>query len=104
MHLEQLPINAAVDRLLRDTGHRPLSKLWAKIEILFGLLAAGGGLLLGFWTVMFRESDTVLVFASLILFALGGYLALAGSRSHMYQSNNRLAAYLAEVIRQKNSA
>jgi len=34
-----------------------------------------------------------------ILFALGGYLALAGHRSHLYQSNNRLAAYLAAQIR-----
>ena len=30
---------------------------------------------------------------------LGGYLALAGHRSHLYQSNNRLVAHLAELIR-----
>ncbi|OWK40927.1 hypothetical protein FRUB_04819 [Fimbriiglobus ruber] len=32
------------------------------------------------------------------LISLGGYLALAGHRSHLYQSNNRLAAYLAGRI------
>jgi hypothetical protein len=32
--------------------------------------------------------------AGLLLFVLGGYLAMAGHRSHLYQSNNKLAAYL----------
>ena len=30
---------------------------------------------------------------SLDLFVLGGYLAMAGHRSHLYQSNNQLIAY-----------
>ena len=34
-----------------------------------------------------------------LLMTLGGYLALAGHRSHLYQSNNRLAAHLADLIR-----
>ena len=33
------------------------------------------------------------------LVVLGGYLALAGHRSLLYQSNNRLTAHLAELIR-----
>jgi hypothetical protein len=37
-----------------------------------------------------------------VLFILGGYLALAGHRSHIYQSNNELAAYLAGEIRTLN--
>jgi hypothetical protein len=37
------------------------------------------------------------------LFVLGGYLALAGSRSHLYQSSNELTAFLLEELhRQKN--
>jgi hypothetical protein len=36
--------------------------------------------------------------AGLGLFTLGGYLALAGHRSHRYQSNNELAAYLVEEL------
>jgi hypothetical protein len=35
----------------------------------------------------------------LALFVLGSYLALAGHRSHLYQSQNKLAAYLAGLIR-----
>jgi hypothetical protein len=35
-----------------------------------------------------------------VLFAVGGYLALAGHRGLLYQSNNRIAARLAGLIRQ----
>ncbi|MGF1581726.1 MAG: hypothetical protein ACFCD0_20545 [Gemmataceae bacterium] len=35
----------------------------------------------------------------LLLFILGGYLALAGHRSHIYQSQNDRTAYLMELIR-----
>jgi len=34
----------------------------------------------------------------LALLVLGGYLALAGHRSHLYQSNNELAALLLENV------
>ena len=33
----------------------------------------------------------------------GGYLAMAGHRSHLYQSNNALAAWLASVLSQRRS-
>jgi hypothetical protein len=35
----------------------------------------------------------------LALFVLGGYLALAGHRSHLYQSHNELTTYLVREIR-----
>jgi hypothetical protein len=95
------PLGPALARLHVDAGLAPLSKLWARIEMLLGLLVAGGGLFLGVWAVTRPpEVDAVLVVAGVVLFALGGCLALAGHRSHLYQSNNRLAAYLAEQIRQ----
>jgi hypothetical protein len=84
-------------------GHQPLSPYWAKIEIVFGLLAAGVGLLLGHWAVSQRavEGQEILIAAGLCLFVLGGYLAMAGHRSHLYQSNNQLTAYLAQEIRKR---
>jgi hypothetical protein len=42
-----------------------------------------------------------LLAASVLLQTLGGYLALAGHRSHLYQSQNKLAAYLAAQLRQQ---
>jgi hypothetical protein len=99
----RFPIDQALDRVHADLGHRRLNKVWAKIEILLGLFAVGGGLLLGIWAITKSlDSCLELTLASLALFTLGGYLALAGNRSHLYQSNNRLAAYLAELLRQSN--
>jgi hypothetical protein len=88
-------------RLHTELGLNRLFPVWAKLEIIFGLLAAGAGLLYG---VRLAASPLPNVgpfawFAPLLLFTLGGYLALAGHRSHLYQSNNRLAAYLAGLIR-----
>jgi hypothetical protein len=99
----RFPIDHALDRLHADLGYRHLNKVWAKMEILFGLFALGGGMLLGEWTVT-KSPDSSLAcsLVSLTLFTLGGYLALAGNRSHLYQSNNRLNAYLAELLRQSN--
>src|SRR5262245_31538691 len=89
----------ALAQLSEALGHRPLSRSWAKAEILLGLLSAGLGLLAGDWALG-KGSDPAwsLAAAGLGLFVLGGYLALAGHRSHLYQSNNELAAYLAEEI------
>jgi hypothetical protein len=88
----------ARDQLLDQLGYKPLNRVWAKIEILFGLTAAGGGLLLGGWSVVRAPLDVLLAGAGLLLFVLGSYLALAGNRSHLYQSNNELVAYLVEEI------
>jgi hypothetical protein len=90
----------AVHRLQAALGYKPLHRTWAKAEILLGLLAAGVGLLLGQWAVPRPgEPDWPLAGAALLLFVLGGYLALAGHRSHLYQSSNELTAYLAEEVR-----
>jgi hypothetical protein len=88
-------------RLHAELGLKRLSPVWAKLEILFGLLTAGAGLLYG---VRLAASPILNAgpfewLAPLLLFTLGGYLALAGHRSHLYQSNSRLAAYLAGLIR-----
>jgi hypothetical protein len=81
-------------------GYKPLSRTWAKAELFLGLLAAGAGLLLGTWAVS-RQVNVEWLFAAigLALFVLGGYLALAGHRSHLYQSNNELTALLLEQVR-----
>jgi hypothetical protein len=88
-----------LSRLHTDLGYKPLTRAWAKIEILFGLAAGGAGLLLGNWALV-RAGDMEwgFIYSALGLFVLGGYLALAGHRSHLYQSNNELIAYLMSEI------
>jgi hypothetical protein len=95
----------ALSQLREALGHKRLTRSWAKLEILLGLLAAGLGLFLGEWAFG-RAGDEPwpLAGAGLLLFVLGGYLALAGHRSHLYQSGNELAAYLAEEIRSLRQA
>lgn len=88
-------------RLHRDVGLKPLNPLWAKLEILLGLTAAAAGLFAGM-TLAHRPAGDVPPWEWLgpgALVVLGGYLALAGHRSHLYQSSNRLAAHLAELTR-----
>lgn len=82
-------------------GYKPLSRTWAKVEILLGLCAAGAGLLFGDWALSrpAAEVEWGMAAGGLVLFVLGGYLALAGHRSHVYQSSNEQAAYLIEEIR-----
>lgn len=87
----------ALDRLHADLGLKRLNPLWAKLEIALGLLAAGGGV-----GLMARTHDDVLAAGGVALFVLGGYLAMSGHRSHLYQSNNLLAAYLADEIRKQS--
>ena len=80
-------------------GYKPLNRLWAKLEILLGLMANGGGLFLGGWALSHDTGDLMWqATAALALFVLGGYLALAGHRSHLYQSNNESTASLAAKI------
>jgi hypothetical protein len=84
-------------RLHRDLGLKPLRPLWAKLEILLGLAAVAAGLFSGM-NLSHRPAGEVPPWAwvgPVALFTLGGYLALAGHRSHLYQSSNRLTAYLA---------
>ena len=94
------PQEKALANLHAALGHKPLNRLWAKIEILLGLTVAGGGIFLGnsALTASAQEMSWFSLAAGLALFVLGGYLAMAGHRSHLYQSNNELVAYLAEMI------
>jgi len=84
----------SLDRLRADLGLKRLNPVCAKLEIVLGLLAAGVAI-----PLMTIKSDAMNVAGGLALFVLGGYLALAGLRSHLSQSNNLLAAYLAAEIR-----
>lgn len=84
-------------------GMKRLNPVWAKVEIFLGLTAAAAGLMiavraLGSASV---EIDWVHIMVSLALIVSGLYLAMAGHRSHLYQSNNKLAAYLAGQISSK---
>lgn len=85
-------------RFHRDTGLEPLDPRFAKLEVMFGLAAVGLGL-----RFLVAGTQPYTVIAGVLLFALGGYLALAGHRSHLYQSNNRLTAYLAGLVRPPKS-
>ena len=96
---DQPDIGAHADQadLYTRLGYRRYGLVWPKVEIVLGLAAAGVGLLLGL-----RNSaamDAALTTAALLLFVLGGYLTLAGHRSHLYKSSNEQTAYLAEEIR-----
>jgi hypothetical protein len=86
--------------LLQRLGYRCLNRAWAKAEILLGLLTAGIGLLLGQFGLMQSGPAWELAVGGLGLFVLGGYLALAGHRSHLYQSSTEQLVVLVEEIRQ----
>ncbi len=77
-------------------GMKKLNPAWAKIEIFLGLAAAAAGLMLALRASV--EVDSARIIVSMALMVFGTYLAMAGHRSHLYQSNNKLAAYLAEMI------
>lgn len=86
-----------LDRLHLHLKWKRLNPIWAKLEIVFGLLAASSGLLCGIYGIVRAGHDPSwgLLIASIALQTLGTYLALAGHRSHLYQSQNKLAAWLA---------
>jgi hypothetical protein len=67
-------------------GLKKLTPTWAKAEIFIGLGCVWGALYL----ISAGRSETI----SFFLFVLGGYLAMAGSRSHLYMSSNILAEFL----------
>ncbi len=95
-----------LDRLHRDLGLKRLNPLWAKLEIFLGLFVVAVGLV-GGMKLALRPDAEVPAWAWLgpiLLTTLGGYLALAGHRSHLYQSNNKLAAHLADIIRSKQQS
>jgi len=90
------------DRILaeiRDRRQRAQpNRVWAKFEILLGSLGAAVGILLGAWSVRGAELDLILALTSLALMILGGYLTLAGQRSHLYQSTFEQTGFLFDEI------
>jgi hypothetical protein len=101
----------ALDRLYRDLGFQPLSHWWGRGEMLAGLLGVAVSVCLMLFlavealhgagpkdTVADRFFNVTAV-GAVSLFALGGYLTLAGHRRHLYESNDRLTAYLADLVR-----
>lgn len=91
--------DSSLDRLHRDLGLKRLNPVWAKAELFFGLGAVGASVFGGLHLARDAGTPGWVWVGLAAAFALGGYLALAGHRSHLYQSNNRLAAYLADLIR-----
>ena len=87
---------AWVDRTLIAMNASRLSSTWAKSEILLGLAAVAV-------RVKLMLGDGLPVIAGGALMVLGGYLALAGNRSHLYQSQNRQTAYLLQVLTRNSS-
>ena len=85
-------------RFYQELGLQRLSPAWAKAEILLGLTAVSAGHLCGIYAIVHLSGQQfgALVAASLLLQSLGGYLALAGHRSHVYQSQNKLVVWLAK--------
>lgn len=98
-----------LDRLHRGLGLKRLNPLWAKLEIFLGLAAVAAGLL-GGMSLAAHESRTgqaqtwTAWAGQAALVVCGGYLALAGLRSHLYQSSNKLAAHLADLIRSQQQS
>jgi hypothetical protein len=90
-------IDQALTELHTVLRFKRLKPLWAKAEILLGLLAAAVGL---FLVVPMSAAPFSLsahgtsALAGLVLFVLGCYLTLAGHRSHLYHSQSLLTAYL----------
>lgn len=74
-------------------GYQNRGLLWAKIEILLGLLAVGIAAILA------REPSWIQGTLAVLLLMLGGYLTLAGHRSHLYQCATEQTALLIEEIR-----
>src|SRR4051794_6594101 len=91
----------ALDRLHVDLGLKRLNPAFAKFEVFGGLFAVAAGVLMMLVWAGRIQGDMPAIFAvgGAMLFVLGGYLAMAGHRSHLYQSNNQLAAHLANEIR-----
>ncbi|MCU0706054.1 MAG: hypothetical protein MUF18_18995 [Fimbriiglobus sp.] len=98
------PLADEIETLHTACGFRRLNPVWAKAEIVLGLIGVGCGLLLEFRAAQTSDLNLPLVAAGLALFVFGGYLTLAGHRSHLYQSHNRLAAYLAGQSRHTPSS
>jgi len=89
------------NEIVRRLSRGRFIRAWGKCEIFLGLAAAGAGLLLG-CHLLARPAGEIEwgpVGCSLALIVLGGYLALAGHRGHLYQAGIEQTAFLLEEIR-----
>jgi hypothetical protein len=110
--------NESLERLHRDLGFQRLSHWWGRAEMFLGLLTMAVSMFVMLYLAVDilqgaiqrtfqRDPAPTAVLTGLIgpgigaafLFAFGGYLTLVGHRRHLYESNDRLTAYLADVIR-----
>ena len=93
-----MTVDQELERLHVDLNWKRLSKFWAKLEIMLGLAGFVGGLLIAEVPDMINSLNPgPVVLGGAILATLGGYLALAGHRSHLYQSHVKLAAWIVHV-------
>jgi len=103
---------AALDRLNRDLGFQPLSHWLGRAEMFLGLICMSVGVfgmlcvapevvrqITGGKQAVQFDPPYWAVIGSFLAFVLGGYLALSGHRRHLYESADRLTAYLADLIR-----
>ncbi len=87
--------NELLQQLHRDLGFKLLNPVWAKLEILLGLAAFAIGNIVSIRSAIANPIlDGSLVVFGVLLVIFGGYLAMAGHRSHIYQSNNKLAVWI----------
>jgi hypothetical protein len=95
------PRDHLLDEVHDRLGYQRRGLTWAKIEIALGLFAAGIGILLGGWAVHQSPAELSWGTAALgvVLFVLGGYLTLAGHRSHLYRAGVERVTLLVEEIR-----
>ena len=94
-----VPLPQPTDPLIifyRQCSLTPLLDLKAKFELAFGLLLLIVGI---FFLVRLQTQEFSLYIVVILFTSFGGYLALAGHRSLLYQSHIRLAANLAGLIR-----
>jgi hypothetical protein len=76
-----------IDRVHRVTGFARIPAIFSKLEILLGLAA----IWCSFSITDVGDHEMV---KRCLLFVFGGYLTLAGHRSHLYRAMNKLTAYL----------
>lgn len=82
-----------------DPGLRRIATLVQHVSVLVGLGMVGAGLPRIFEFTLISNQ-----FSGILLFAVGGWLTLAGHRGRQYQSQYRLAAYHAGLIRRSHAA
>lgn len=86
---------ADVSEMLDAAGLKRLSPVWAKAEIVLGLAAAAAGIKL-------LTGTGLEAWGGGALFVLGLYLAMAGHRSHLYQSLNLQTAIILRQLRARD--